>query len=51
MPSTIRVALIGDYDQAITAHRAIPLALDLAAASVGSECAQLLPQERHALSA
>ena len=35
MPSTVRIALIGDHDEAITAHRAIPLALELAAASVG----------------
>lgn len=33
MPSTppLRIALIGDYDPQITAHQAIPLALDLAA--------------------
>src|SRR6266545_204071 len=35
MQTTVRVALIGDYDPAITAHRAIPRALDLAAESIG----------------
>jgi CTP synthase (UTP-ammonia lyase) len=35
MSTTIRIALIGDYDEAVTAHRAIPLALDLAATAVG----------------
>ncbi len=33
----IRVALIGDYDSNVTAHKAIPKALQLAAASMG-EC-------------
>ncbi|KPV49934.1 hypothetical protein SE17_29830 [Kouleothrix aurantiaca] len=36
MNPTIRVALIGDHDPAITAHRAIPHALELAAAP--AEC-------------
>jgi CTP synthase (UTP-ammonia lyase) len=31
--STLTIALIGDYDPSITAHRAIPLALELAAAA------------------
>jgi CTP synthase (UTP-ammonia lyase) len=35
MSTIIRIALIGDYDEAITAHRAIPLALDLAATATG----------------
>ncbi len=30
-----RIALIGDHDPAVVAHRAIPLALDLAAGTVG----------------
>jgi CTP synthase (UTP-ammonia lyase) len=29
--STLRIALIGDYDPQVTAHQAIPLALDMAA--------------------
>ena len=36
MSTPIRVALIGDHDPAITAHRAIPLALGLAAHAAGS---------------
>ncbi|NBF08636.1 CTP synthase C-terminal region-related (seleno)protein [Pseudomonas sp. Fl4BN1] len=32
---TIRIALVGDYDPQITAHQAIPLALDRAAADIG----------------
>ena len=36
MNPTIRVALVGDHDPAITAHRAIPRALELAAAP--AEC-------------
>src|SRR6266508_572904 len=39
MSTVIRVALIGDYDEAITAHRAIPLALDLAATAIGCSVA------------
>ena len=31
----IRIALIGDYDERVTAHRAIPVALRLAAADLG----------------
>lgn len=31
MPQAIRIALVGDRDPAVTAHRAIPLALSLAA--------------------
>jgi len=31
MAAPLRIALVGDHDPAITAHRAIPLALDLAA--------------------
>src|SRR5262249_30631581 len=30
-----RIGLIGDYNAEVTAHRAIPLALDLAAAAIG----------------
>ncbi len=30
MPSPLRLALVGDYDPAVTAHRAIPVALRLA---------------------
>jgi CTP synthase (UTP-ammonia lyase) len=37
MQPTVRVALIGDYDPAIAAHRAIPLALGLAAQAVGCQ--------------
>jgi CTP synthase (UTP-ammonia lyase) len=33
--TTVRVALIGDHDPAITAHRAIPLALERAAQAAG----------------
>ena len=33
--SVSSIALVGDYDRLITAHRAIPLALDLAAADLG----------------
>jgi CTP synthase (UTP-ammonia lyase) len=39
MSTIIRIALIGDYDEAITAHRAIPLALDLAATAIGCSVA------------
>lgn len=35
--SAVRIGLIGDYDPAATAHRAIPLALDLAGAALGAE--------------
>jgi CTP synthase (UTP-ammonia lyase) len=35
MSTITRIALIGDYDETITAHRAIPLALDLAAIAIG----------------
>lgn len=36
MTSTIRIGLIGDYNAAVTAHQAIPRALDLAGAAVGA---------------
>jgi len=39
MSAIIRMVLIGDYDEAITAHRAIPLALDLAATATGCSVA------------
>ena len=32
---TVRIALVGDYDPGVTAHRAIPGALELAGASLG----------------
>jgi len=32
-----RIALVGDHDSAVTAHRAIPLALDQAAERLGVE--------------
>jgi CTP synthase (UTP-ammonia lyase) len=35
MPEPIRIALVGDYDSAVTAHRAIPEALRLSAARLG----------------
>ena len=35
MASPITVGLIGDYDPTVTAHRAIPIALDLAATAIG----------------
>lgn len=35
MPPTLRVALVGDHDPAVTAHQAIPRALTLAADSLG----------------
>lgn len=35
MPPTIRIALVGDHDPAVTAHQAIPRALTLAADSLG----------------
>lgn len=35
--ATLRIALIGDYDPTITAHRAIPLALSIAAREVDRE--------------
>jgi CTP synthase (UTP-ammonia lyase) len=34
MPATIRIGLVGDHDPAVTAHRAIPLALTLAATAL-----------------
>jgi CTP synthase (UTP-ammonia lyase) len=33
----IHIGLIGDHDPAVTAHRAIPMALDLAGAALGTE--------------
>lgn len=36
-PGSVRVALVGDYDPAVTAHRAIDHALPLAAADTGVE--------------
>ena len=35
MPLSIRIGLIGDYDPEVTAHRAIPMALELAATLTG----------------
>ncbi|MDP1533645.1 MAG: hypothetical protein Q8L92_08710, partial [Rubrivivax sp.] len=35
MNTELRVGLVGDHDEAIPAHRAIPLALALAAADLG----------------
>jgi CTP synthase (UTP-ammonia lyase) len=35
----VRIGLIGDRDPAVTAHRAIPLALELAGAAIGAEVA------------
>jgi CTP synthase (UTP-ammonia lyase) len=37
--TAVRVGLIGDHDPSVTAHRAIPLALQLAAARHGTEVA------------
>jgi CTP synthase (UTP-ammonia lyase) len=34
-PETLRIGLIGDHDEAVTAHRAIPLALARASAATG----------------
>ena len=34
----MRIALIGDYDAAVTAHQAIPLALDIAARELAIDC-------------
>jgi len=34
----VNIALIGDYDAGVTAHRAIPLALELAARDLGVNC-------------
>ena len=38
MPKTVKIALVGDHDPQVTAHRAIPIALDLVAQSLGCEC-------------
>lgn len=35
MPATLKLGLVGDHDEAITAHRAIPWALSLAAGAAG----------------
>lgn len=35
MPAPLRIGLIGDFDAGVTAHQAIPPALDLSAAAVG----------------
>lgn len=35
MPESISIALIGDYDSAVTAHAAIPKALEIAGSAVG----------------
>jgi CTP synthase (UTP-ammonia lyase) len=35
MPRSLKLALVGDYDPAVTAHQAIPLALRLAADQLG----------------
>jgi CTP synthase (UTP-ammonia lyase) len=37
MPHTIRIGLIGDFNPAYAAHQAIPHAVDLAAAALGSQ--------------
>lgn len=37
MRHKITIGLVGDYDETVTAHRAIPLALDLAATLLGAE--------------
>ena len=37
MPKVVRIALIGDYNPEVTAHRAIPLALRLSADRLGVE--------------
>jgi CTP synthase len=34
---SIHIALVGDYNSAIVAHQAIPLAIDLAAKNVNAE--------------
>ena len=34
----MKIALIGDYDAGVTAHRAIPLALDIAARELAVDC-------------
>jgi CTP synthase (UTP-ammonia lyase) len=39
MSDKITIGLVGDYDETVTAHRAIPLALELAATSLGAEVA------------
>jgi CTP synthase (UTP-ammonia lyase) len=39
MAPAIRIALIGDFDPAVTAHRAIPLALRLSADRLGADLA------------
>src|SRR5690349_7454800 len=35
-PQSVTIALIGDYDPGVTAHQAIPMALELAGASLGA---------------
>jgi CTP synthase (UTP-ammonia lyase) len=35
MSSQLRIALVGDYNSSVTAHQAIPIALDLASAELG----------------
>jgi len=35
---TARIALVGDHDPTVTAHRAIPKAIELAAQALGVEC-------------
>lgn len=37
MPESIRIALIGDFDRTVVAHRAIPQAIGLVAAATGLE--------------
>jgi CTP synthase (UTP-ammonia lyase) len=37
MKTAVRIALVGDFDPAVTAHRAIPLALQISAGRLGVE--------------
>jgi hypothetical protein len=39
MTKIVRIALVGDFDPAVTAHRAIPEALRLSAQRLGVEVA------------
>src|SRR5215472_8171454 len=39
MSSQLRIALVGDYNSSVTAHQAIPIALDLASAELGVQVA------------
>ncbi|HEY9516209.1 MAG TPA: hypothetical protein VIQ74_11065, partial [Gemmatimonadaceae bacterium] len=40
MPPSLHIALVGDYDPAVTAHQAIPRALALAAERLGVDVEQ-----------